>query len=136
MAYEGVGRLIPGLIAGSGLTADSVQFKFVYLSADRTVSLIDNPETQAPVGVLQAPVKAAGDAVAVVWKGITKLRMAAGSPAAGDTIGPDTDGQAVTRAVTDTTYYVCGQFIETLSATDSGVIGVAAIDCAIPQFAK
>ena len=134
MAYEGPALMVPGLKAGAGLTADSVQFKFVKMSADRTVVLVDGV-TDVPVGVLQAPVKATGDPVTVMAAGVSKVRMAAGSPAAGDIISADADGQAATLVVTSTTYYTAGRFIETLSATDSGVIGSALIDCIAPTRA-
>jgi hypothetical protein len=134
MAYEGPAQFVPGLVAGAGLTADAVQFKFVYLSAERTASLISNPETQAPVGVLQAPVKATGDPVTVLSLGVSKVRVGTGTPSAGNILGSDTDGQAVVRAVTATTYYTAGRFIET--GTTDGTIVAALIDCINPTFAK
>jgi hypothetical protein len=130
--------MVPGLIAGAGLTADAVQFKFVKMSADRTVVLC-NANDDVPIGVLQAPVKAAGDAVSVMAVGISKVRMAAGVPVAGAIIHADVDGQAAFLGVSDSGYYsyfTAGQFIETLAATVDGVIGVALIDCMAPVRAK
>lgn len=134
MAYDGPSLMVPGVKAGAGLTADSAQFKFVTLSADRTVVLITDPQTQPPVGVLQAPAKATGDPVTVMALGISKVRMGTGTPAAGNILGADTDAQAVVRAVTDTSYYTAGRFIET--GTTDGTIVAALIDCINPSFAK
>ena len=136
MAYEGPAVMAPGLVAGAGLTADAVQFKFVTLSADRTVVLVSNVN-QAPVGVLQAPVKATGDPVTVMALGVTKVRLAAASPAAGDIIGADGDGQAASLSIPAATSYQAGRLIEAnaAGAVDSGVIGTALISCLAPARA-
>ena len=128
--------MVPGLVAGAGLTADTVQFKFVKLSADRTVVLC-SATTDVPVGVLQAPVKATGDPATVMAMGISKVRLAAASPAAGLVIGTDADGQAAAVAVTDTTFYPVGRIIEANAgaAVATGVIGTALIDCTVPARA-
>lgn len=133
MAYEGPGFMLPGLIAGSGLTDDTVQYKFVRLTGERTVSLVSNVN-QAPCGVLQAPVKATGDPVSVMAAGISKVRLAAASPAAGDIIGADGDGQAASLSMPVAGSYIAGILIEANAggAVDSGVLGTAAIDCTAP----
>ena len=135
MAYEGAAVMVPGLIAGAGLTADNVQFRFVKLSADRTVVLV-SAGADSPVGVLQAPVKATGDPVTVMAAGISKVRCASGSQAAGDSISADGNGEAATLVVTSTTYYAVGRFIELAGATPAeGVIASALIDCMAPTHA-
>ena len=136
MAYEGPAIMVPGLVAGAGLTADAVQFKFVKLSADRTVVLAA-ATTDVPIGVLQAPVKATGDPVTVMAAGITKLRLAAASPTAGSLIGPDGDGQAAAISVPSANDYIAGQLIaaDAGGAVASGVIGTAIIDCSAPARA-
>lgn len=136
MAYEGPSFMVPGLIAGSGLTDDTVQYKFVRLTAERTVSLVSNVN-QAPLGVLQAPVKATGDPVTVMCAGISKVRLAAASPAAGSIIGADGDGQAAVLSIPTAGSYMAGQLIEANAsgACASGVLGTAAIDCTAPARA-
>lgn len=133
MAYEGPMKMLEGVVAGAGLSLTSAQYKFVKLSADRTVVLCD-ALTDAPVGVLQAPAKE-GEAVLVAYMGVTKVKLAAGAPAANDIIGTDADGQALTISIPSLTYYTAGRLLEVEGATDSGVIGTALIDCAVPSRA-
>jgi hypothetical protein len=139
MAFEGPAVMVPGLVAGAGLTdtvSPSVQFKFVKLSADRTVVLV-SAVTDKPIGVLQAPVKATGDPVTVMASGISKVRLAAASPVAGDIIGGDVDGQAASISIPTATSYQAGCLIEANAsgAVASGVIGTALIDCIAPSRA-
>lgn len=132
MAYEGPAIYVPGAIAGAGLTGATVQFKFVRFSADGTVILV-SAATQVPCGVLQAPANCTGDAVSVMAVGISKVRLAAGSPAAGDLIGADSNGDAASLSIPAATSYQAGQLIEVCSATDEGTIGTALIDCSEPS---
>jgi hypothetical protein len=136
MAYEGPALMVPGLIAGAGLTADTVQFKFVRLTGERTVQLVSNVN-QAPVGVLQAPVKATGDPVTVMAAGVSKVRLAAASPVAGDIIGADGDGQAAVLSIPTAGSYQAGVLIEANAsgACASGVLGTALISCIAPARA-
>jgi hypothetical protein len=128
--------MVPGLVAGAGLTDDTVQYKFVKLASDRTVTLVSNVN-QKPIGVLQAPVKATGDPVTVMACGISKVRLAAASPVAGDIIGADGDGQAASLSIPTAGSYIAGQLIEANAsgAVASGVLGTAAIDCTAPARA-
>ncbi len=128
--------MVPGLIAGAGLTDDTVQFKFVTLSADRTVVLVSNVN-QSPIGVLQAPVKATGDPVTVMAAGISKVKLAAASPAAGDIIGADGDARAASLTIPAAGSYQAGVLIEAnaAGAVADDVIGTALISCLAPARA-
>lgn len=136
MAYEGNQILIPGLVAGADLSAAACQFKFVKLSADRTVVLC-NGATDVPIGVLQAPAptSALGQPVAVVGIGLTKLQADA-SLTYGMAIGTSGDGQADRKiAGTDTTEYAVGQVVEVAGGTTAGNLITALINCAAPRRA-
>lgn len=131
MAYEGIQQAIPGLISGADLSAASAQYKFVKLSADRTVVLCDGA-TDKPIGVLQAPTptSATGQPVSVVGFGVTKVQADA-SLAAGDSIGTSADGQADKKIPgTDTTEYIVGQVLEVAGGTTAGNYITAFINCA------
>jgi len=143
MAYESQGGLntgtvmLPGLVAGSGLTAATAQFKFVRLTGERTVTLVSNVN-QAPIGVLQEPVLATGDPVTVMARGLTKVQLAAGSPSAGGIIGADGNGQAAVLSIPAAGSYQCGVLIEAAAgaAVAAGVIGTALINCIPTGLAK
>ena len=145
MAYECQGGLnagtvlLPGLVAGAGLTGSTVQFKFVRLSADRTVILVSGTD-QAPIGVLQEPVYATGDPVTVLAKGLTKVRMAAdaGTPTAGNILGANADGQAAVLSIPAAAAYQAGVLIDAIAgaAVADGVIGTALVNCIVPELGK
>lgn len=116
-----------GLIAGSGLTAATCQYRFVKISADNTVVLCA-ATTDVPCGVLQAPVAATGDPVEVVWGGETMLQADA-SITAGQPISTSGDGQAQTAVAAQ---YVVGMAINVAGATTAGTLITAVVDCAAP----
>ena len=131
MAYEGIMQCIPGLVSGEDLSASTVAFKFVKLSADRTV-VVCSGATDKPIGVLQAPTptSATGQAVSVVGFGVTKVQADA-SLTYGTLIGTSADGQADAKTPgTDTTEYICGQVIEVAGGTTAGNYITAFINCA------
>ena len=136
MAYEGILQCIPGLVSGEDLSASTVAFKFVKLSADRTV-VVCSGATDKPIGVLQAPTptSATGQAVTVVGLGVTKVQADA-SLTAGNLIGTSADGQADAKTPgTDTTEYVVGTVLEVAGGTTAGNYVTAAINCFSPARA-
>ena len=136
MAYEGQQFSIPGLISGEDLSASTVQFKFVKLSADRTV-VVCTGATDVPIGVLQAPTptSATGQPVTVCAIGLTKVQADA-SLTYGMAIGTSADGQADRKiAGTDTTEYVVGQVVEVAGGTTAANYITALINCAAPRRA-
>ena len=133
MAYEGILQCIPGLVSGEDLSASTVAFKFVKLSADRTVVLCTGA-TDKPIGVLQAPTptSATGQAVTVGAVGVSKVQADA-SLTYGTLIGTSADGQADAKTPgTDTTEYIVGQVIEVAGGTTAGNYITAAINCLAP----
>ena len=131
MAYEGIQQCIPGLISGEDLSASTVQYKFVKLSADRTV-VVCSGATDKPIGVLQAPTptSATGQAVTVVGFGVTNIQADA-SLTAGNLIGTSADGQADAKTPgTDTTEYICGTVLDVSGGTTAGNYVTAFINCA------
>lgn len=125
MAFEGPMIMIPGLIAGADLSAASNQFKFVKLSANKTV-VVCTAVTDKPIGVLQNT-PTSGQAATVCGLGVTKVQGDA-DLGYGDEIGTSNDGQAAAYvAGTDTTKYPCGTVILDNSAA-AGLI-TAVINC-------
>lgn len=118
---------LTGAKAGSGLTAASVQYKFVKWSADQTVVLC-SAITDVPCGVLQAPVQQTGEAVDVVSSGETMVQADV-SLTAGQIIGTSADGQA---AVAVATMYPVGTVANVAGATSAGNLITAIINCASP----
>jgi hypothetical protein len=116
-----------GLIAGSGLTVSTAQYKFVKISADNTVVLCA-ATTDIPCGVLQAPVQAAGDPVEVVYEGETLLQ-ADTSLTAGNVVATAADGQGQVAVATQ---YPVGQVINVAGATSAGNLVTAVVSCAKP----
>lgn len=126
MAYEGQQIHIPGLVAGADYSAAANQYKFVKLSANKTVVLCTGV-TDKPVGVLQNRPLSGGAAV-VCAVGVTKVRGDA-DLGFGDLIGTAADGEAAAYAAgTDTTKYIVGQVIEDNGA--AGGYATAVVNCA------
>jgi hypothetical protein len=131
MAYEGPQLTIPGLVAGADLSAATNQFRFVKLSAARTVVLC-SAITDRPIGVLQNRPQN-GEAATVCALGVSKVRGDA-NLANADLIGTSADGEAAAVTPgTSTTVYIAGQVIE-----DNGAAGgliTAAVNCLAPARA-
>lgn len=128
--YEGAQKKLVGVIAGSGLTASTVQYRFVKISADNTVVLCA-ATTDIPCGVIQAPVTTTGEPVDVVYEGQTLLQADA-SITIGSTTGllaTSGDGQAQSAVAAQ---YCAGQAISIAGATTSGTLIVAVVNCASP----
>lgn len=124
MATQNQGVDLTFLAAGD---LSSHQFKFMKISADRTVTIC-NGATDKPVGVLQNKPNAANREAVVRVYGSTKVK-AGGTITAGThfNIGTDASGLAVAYAPgTDTTKYMVGQPI---TGGASGEIIEALIDC-------
>lgn len=131
MAYEGPQILIPGLVAGADLSAATNQFRFVELTAARTVNVC-GAITDRPIGVLQNR-PSAGEAAVVCAVGVTKLQGDA-NLAVGDLVGTSADGQAAAVTPgTSTTVYIAGQIIEDNGA--AGGLCTAIVNCAAPARA-
>lgn len=128
---------LTGAKAGSGLTASSVQYKFVKMSADQTVVLC-TAATDRPIGVLQAPVSATGEPVDVVVAGETMVQADA-ALLWGYGIGTAADGQAAhyetsvgylgTGTAPTNTYYVAGMVVNVAGGTSAGNLITAVINC-------
>lgn len=116
-----------GLIAGAGLTAATMQYKFVKFSADNTV-VACAATTDIPCGVLQAPVQATGDPVEVIYGGETLLQAAA-SITAGAPIATAAAGTAQTAVATQ---YPVGVAVNVAGATTAGTLITAIVNCANP----
>ena len=128
MPFDGAKPLkYSGLVAGAGLTAATVQYRFVKISADNTCVLCA-ATTDIPCGVIQAPVAATGDPVEVVYGGETMLQADTSLSAAG-AISTSADGQAA-AAVAGA--YTVGMAINVAGATTAGNLITAVIDCAAP----
>jgi hypothetical protein len=126
---------LSGAIAGTGLTAATVQYKFVKISADNAVILCTGA-TDIPIGVIQSPVGATGDPVDVVVVGETMIQADA-SLTAGNLIGTSSDGQADAKTVaTDSTEYVVGAVVNVAGASAAGNLITAVINCANPHRAS
>ena len=136
MAYEGIQQAIPGLVSGEDLSAAAAQYKFVKLSADRTVILC-TAATDVPIGVLQAPTPttATGQAVSVVGFGVTKIQADA-SLTAGNLIGTSADGQADAKTAGAGNEFIVGQVIDVAGGTTAGNYITAFINCANPGVAS
>lgn len=135
MAFEGIQQCIPGLVSGADLSASTVQYKFVKLSADKTVVLCA-AATDIPIGVLQAPTptSATGQAVTVVGFGVTKIQADA-SLTFGNLIGTSADGQADAKTAGAGTEFIVGQVIAVAGGTTAGNYITAFINCANPGVA-
>lgn len=126
MAYEGPQICIPGLVAGADYSAAANQYKFVKMSAAKTVVLCTGV-TDKPIGVLQNT-PASGAAATVCCIGVTKVQGDA-DLGYGDSVGTSSDGQAAPYvAGTDTTKYIVGLVIED-NAAAAGLATVV-INCA------
>lgn len=124
MAWEGPQIKIPGLVAGASLA--TAQYKFVKLSADKTV-VVCSGVTDVPIGVLQNN-PASGEAAEVCAVGVTKIQ-GDGDLTAGDAIGTSGDGQAQTVTVgSETTVYIAGRVLEGNGA--AGGLATAIVSCA------
>lgn len=84
---------IPGLLAAADLS--SYQYRFVMLSADKTVSYATAAHA-ATIGILQDKPAAAGRACKVFGPGnISKLKIGSGGCTAGQKLASDATGQGV-----------------------------------------
>lgn len=124
MAFEGDQILIPGLKSGADLTAVGNQFKFVKLTAAKTIGLCA-ATTDKPIGVLQNRPNT-GEAAKVCSIGVTKVQGDA-DLAYGNSIGTSADGQAAAYTASDTTKYIVGEVIEDNAA--AGGYATANICC-------
>jgi hypothetical protein len=128
--FEGTQKKLVGVIAGSGLTATTAQYRFVKISADKTVVLCA-ATTDVPCGVIQAPVAATGDPVEVVYEGQTMLQADTSITISGATglLATSVDGQATVAVAAQ---YVVGQAINIEGATTAGTLINALISCGAP----
>jgi hypothetical protein len=121
MASEAVLRKIPALKANADLSAK--QYLFVKIAAAKAVDVC-SAATDRPVGILQNK-PTSGQNAEVAFLGVSKV-VCGGTITAGDQIGTDANGKAVSLAAgTDTTKFVVGIALE---AGASGRIISALID--------
>ena len=125
--FGGASLKYAGVIAGSGLTAASAQYKFVKFSADNTVVLCA-ATTDIPCGVLQAPAAATGDPVEVIFSGETPIQVG-GTITAGTPISTTATGQAQTAVATQ---YPVGLPVNVAGATTAGTLATIVVNCANP----
>lgn len=104
MAYEANLKLIPGLKAGADLSAATMQYKLVKLSAAGTV-IPCAATTDEPIGVLQNRPKS-GEGADVAYAGVSKCR-AGDEVTLGEPIGPDADGDG--HGTTTANHYTIGK---------------------------
>lgn len=120
MAYEGPMLCIPGLKSGADLSASTNQYKFVKLTAARTIGLCA-AVTDKPIGILQNT-PGSGEEATVACMGVSKVQGDA-NLAVGDSVGTSSDGQAAAYTVADTTKYIVGQVV----LDNSAAAGIATI---------
>jgi hypothetical protein len=107
MAFEGNLQALPGLSASADLSAK--QFRFVKASGNATVDVCA-AITDKLIGVLQDN-PTSGQPANVVGFGVSKV-VAGGNVTAGDVVGTDNQGRAVTIVPgSDTTQYIGGRAI-------------------------
>lgn len=118
-------------VAGADLSA--AQYKFVKLNSSGQVVLAA-AATDVPIGVLQNnPVSGAEASVTIV--GGTKIvASAAATLGTALNFGTSSTGKAATLAVTDTTKYVLGVYLQAPGA--DGDIVAAVVNCANPTRAN
>ena len=78
-----------------GSAAAGFQYRFVELTGEHTCGLYDDDTGSVPVGVLQNKPQVEGMAATVAIGGISMIE-AGGAVTAGDVVGPDATGRAVT----------------------------------------
>jgi hypothetical protein len=109
---------IAGITAGADLSTK--QFFFVKLNATRQVILVSGA-TDRPLGVLQNKPTASGQPATVAGPGAVTKVSAGGTITAGDSVGSDASGEAITLLEgTDTTKYILGIALE--SAVDGDIV--------------
>ena len=132
MAYEINNYSVKAtFVAGADLSTK--QYTFVKLNSSGQVIAVA-ADTDSPIGVLQnAPIAGAEASVTIV--GGTKL-VASASATLGTVlaIGTTAAGKGVNRAVTDTTKYTLGVYIQAPGA--DGDIVAAIVNCANPTRAN
>jgi hypothetical protein len=107
---------VPGL-PGSASPNSGNQFRFVKLTGAHQVGLADTTSGEVVIGVVQNKPQVVGQAVTVAIHGISMVE-AGGTIAAGDGVGPDADGKAVS------------------GGTDGVAIGSAAAGQLVPVLLK
>ena len=114
------GNTVFSLNAGEDLSAK--QFFALEIATDGDVELAD-ATTDAPVGILLNK-PSAGEAAEIIHSGVSKAKVG-GTVAAGDFLGPDTDGMLI--AVTADTKTYCARALQ--AGVDGDVIDVIVVPC-------
>ena len=127
--FDGQQMKASGLIAGSGLTGATAQYKFVKMSADNTVVLCSGVN-DVPIGVLQEVPPATGDPVDVCTVGQTMVQAGA-SLSAGNIIATNASGQA---QVAVSGQIAAGQVLNVSGATSAGNLITAYVNLAAPSI--
>ena len=118
-------------VAGADLSA--AQYKFVKLNSSGQV-ILAAAATDVPIGVLQNNPASGAEASVTIVGGTKIVASAAATLGTALNFGTSSTGKAATLAVTDTTKYVLGVYLEAPAA--DGVIVAAVINCANPTRAN
>lgn len=113
MAWEGALRFLPGVKAGSDLSAATAQFKFVYVVDPGKVFLALTAGTRKIVGVLQ-DTPGSNQPALVAEGGITKM-LAGIALSAGQPIMADASARGISAAAVSTNH-IQGYALETVNS--------------------
>jgi predicted ribonuclease toxin of YeeF-YezG toxin-antitoxin module len=118
-------------VAGADLSA--LQYTFVKLNSSGQVVAVA-AATDVPIGVLQNNPASGAEASVTIVGGTKIVASAAATLGTALNFGTTSAGKAVTLAVTDTTKYVLGVYLEAPAA--DGNIVAAVVNCATPTRAN
>jgi ABC-type taurine transport system substrate-binding protein len=118
-------------VAGADLSAK--QYTFVKLNSSGQV-IAAAAATDVPIGVLQNNPVSGAEASVLIVGGTKIVASAAATLGTALNFGTTSAGKAVTLAVTDTTKYVLGVYLEAPAA--DGDIVAAVVNCATPTRAN
>jgi ABC-type taurine transport system substrate-binding protein len=118
-------------VAGADLS--SSQYKFVKFDSSGNVILVA-AATDVPIGVLQNNPVSGAEASVLIVGGTKIVASAAATLGTALNIGTTSAGKAVALAVTDTTKYVLGVYLQAPGA--DGDVVAAVVNCANPTRAN
>ena len=131
MAYKGSQPFKITLSAGADLSAK--QYRFVKLDSSGN-AVVCAAVTDKPVGVLQNNPTSGAEASVTIVGGTKIVASAAATLGTALNFGTSSTGKAATLAVTDTTKYVLGVYLQAPAA--DGDIVAAVINCSNPTRAN
>ena len=98
---------VPG-VPGSASPNYGFQYRFVQITGANQVGLAVGGEGEAVIGVMQNEPQVAGQAATVSIRGVSMM-MAGAAFDAGDAVGPDAEGRAVTGGTAGIALAAAGQ---------------------------